>query len=437
MKECVFTICANNYLGLALVLQQSLIKENPDLSFFIFIADEPLKEVNLYPENVIVSKVALQPYLRDEWEEMAFKYNITEFCTSIKPFCFKYMFEEMGFDKIIYLDPDIYVFSTLKTILTDLDSHKVLLTPHITTCDVEFRGSRAEKGLLTTGVYNLGFLGLRKSIEVDKLLNWWGERLKTQCFIDVADGYFTDQRWMDFLPSFFSSSVVSVSRNIGLNVAPWNFFEREVFRCDNVFFVKERKHSVVEHVQDADEATFPLVFIHFSGYDYSSMVNGKIVQNNIPNMIEYDDIQDVSNIYSNFLGVNRDLFSKYIMFKYGYNTFENGDVITQFHRRIFRSLLEENICLSSPFGTGKDSFHSMLLGKHMILAKNEGNIDKFNKLNMPDSSRKLMKVNSFMRIVFSLIGIKNYSLMLRLMRPYSRIENQIHLIDGRFGKILK
>jgi hypothetical protein len=436
MKECVFTICANNYLGLALVLKQSLINVNPNLPFFIFIADEPLDEIGLYPENVVVSKVALNSYLGTEWEEMAFKYNITEFCTSIKPSCFKYMFEEMGFEKAIYLDPDIYLFSTLDTIYKQLDSYKIVLTPHITTCDVEFRGGRSEKGLLTTGVYNLGFLALRKSIEADKLLNWWGERLKTQCYIDVVDGYFTDQRWMDFLPCFFSNSVLSVSSHLGLNVAPWNFFEREIFKNDNVLLVKERLDPFANPASISD-TKYPLVFIHFSGYDYSSLVDGKIVQNNIPNMTEYQDIVDVTSIYSNFLGANRELFKKYLKFNYSYNTFDNGDKITQFHRRIFRSLLEEKISLPSPFRTGKSSFHAMLLGKHMILDDKEGNIDKFNKLNMPDSSRKLMKINAFMRVVFSLIGIRNYSLLLRLMRPYSRIENQIHLIDSNFGKILK
>jgi hypothetical protein len=437
MKECVFTICANNYLGLALILEQSLKKSNPNLSFFIFIADEPLDDVSVYPENVIVSKDALESYLGNEWEEMAFKYNITEFCTSIKPYCFKHLFEQMDFDKVIYLDPDIYVFSTLDTILGDLDTYKIVLTPHITTYELEFKGDRPERGLLTTGVYNLGFLALNKCIESEKLLNWWGDRLKTQCYIDVVDGYFTDQRWMDFLPCFFPSSDLLVSRHLGLNVAPWNHFEREVIKNDDTLFVRERK-ILKDGVVSIDlEDSHPLVFVHFSGYDYSSMLDGKIVQNNIPNMTEYPDIVELSYLYSDHLRKNRDLFRKYLQFGYGYNTFENGDKITQFHRRIFRSLVEESDWFPNPFRVGSGSLHALLASKRMILAGKDVNIDKLNKLNMPDSSRKLLKVNAFMRILFRLIGIKNYSLILRLMRPYSKIENQIHLINSKYGNLLK
>jgi hypothetical protein len=40
MKNCVFTIVAKNYIGLAQILEESLKDKNPDVDFFIFVADE-------------------------------------------------------------------------------------------------------------------------------------------------------------------------------------------------------------------------------------------------------------------------------------------------------------------------------------------------------------------------------------------------------------
>jgi hypothetical protein len=52
--------------------------------------------------------------------------------------------------------------------------------------------------------------------------------------------YFTDQKWMDFLPF-----LLSISLDLGLNVAPWNFYEREIVNKDNRFFVKNRINKLL------------------------------------------------------------------------------------------------------------------------------------------------------------------------------------------------
>src|SRR5882757_167696 len=127
-KNVVFTICAKNYIGLAQILGNSLKKVNPDVDYYIFVADE-LSEVNdiTIPENVIECKYALKDFVdSDKWNEMAFKYSLTEFCTSIKAFCFKYLFETKKYEKVIFLDPDIYVFSTFDDILSELDACKII-----------------------------------------------------------------------------------------------------------------------------------------------------------------------------------------------------------------------------------------------------------------------------------------------------------------------
>ena len=91
MKKCSFTIVAKNYIGLGLILEQSLMKfHKSDLDFYIFVADEIDIEKIQIPENVIPVR-NISDYTETEWTDMSFKYDLTEFCTSIKPFCFQYL----------------------------------------------------------------------------------------------------------------------------------------------------------------------------------------------------------------------------------------------------------------------------------------------------------------------------------------------------------
>ena len=58
----------------------------------------------------------------------------------------------------------------------------------------------SETDILIAGSFNLGFVGLAAGAETDWLLDWWAERLETDCRVAPERGYFVDQRWMDFAP---------------------------------------------------------------------------------------------------------------------------------------------------------------------------------------------------------------------------------------------
>ena len=81
------------------------------------------------------------------------------------------------------------------------------------------------------------------------MLDWWSERLKTDCVVAPDAGYFVDQRWMDFvhgvMPDFY------VLRDPSYNVAYWNLHGRELTYHKGRYYVDGR----------------PLRFFHFSGFD--------------------------------------------------------------------------------------------------------------------------------------------------------------------------
>ena len=245
-----FTICSINYLAQARTLGDSLKSTNPDVLFFIGLVDS-LQDVVFekgyateFP-MIEIDKIEIR-----DFQEMADRYNITELNTAVKPFYFTYFFKHYPeADNVIYFDPDIIVFQPLTELIASLSKHKAVLTPHINT-PIDDQLKPNELHHLNTGVYNLGFVAFSRSAEVTGFINWWEEKLRYECLIDLCNGLFVDQNWMNFLPVFVPDT--HLERNPGYNAAYWNLHER-------VFSESEGTHLV--------NGTNPLIFFHYSGYD--------------------------------------------------------------------------------------------------------------------------------------------------------------------------
>lgn len=244
-----FTICSINYLAQARTLGDSLAKTNPEILFVIGLVDN-LEGVQFEPSYlpkypmVEIDKIGIQGF-----EEMAGRYNITELNTAVKPFYFTYFFKQYPEAKnVIYFDPDIIVYQPLTELQNSLKSHDAVLTPHINT-PIEDRLTPNELHHLNTGVYNLGFVAFSRSEATTTFVNWWEEKLRYECLIDLCNGLFVDQNWMNFLPVFIPNTYIE--RNPGYNAAYWNLHERTFSQKESTFYANES----------------PLIFFHYSGYD--------------------------------------------------------------------------------------------------------------------------------------------------------------------------
>jgi len=419
MKRCAFTICAKNYIGLAQILENSIKEVNPSLDFFIFVVDEFKNNKDILPENVIISRnnILKNDYL---WNEMSFKYNLTEFCTAIKPMCFEYIFKELGFDKGIYFDPDIYIYSSLNPIYKELETYSIIITPHITQIESKYSGDIPEKNLLASGVYNLGFCALNKSDHSAKFLSWWKNRLIDKCFVNVLDSYYTDQRWIDMIPCFFDSSVLKISHHLGLNMAPWNFSEREVVIENGDLYVSVRGRDKSE--------LYKLIFVHYSGYDYKKLINNEIVQKNILDMKVYQDIEIILDKYKEAIISQLDKFNKFINLKYTYNYFDNGETITDFQRRLYNGLIINQKYNKNPFETKDfDSFYTLLRQRKMF--PRTSGIEKYG-IETPDVKKRIDKVNKLFLYLYKILGYDKFYLLIRMFKSYSRFETYTFLLGS-------
>ena len=247
--KIAFTICSNNYLAQAKTLGDSLKKHNPEISFYIGLADKlnPDIDYSFFSPHTIVPYETIG--YNTDFDEMVVAYDIVEFNTSVKPFYFEYFFQKENAQNVLYIDPDIKIFDNLEDITKLFDSFDFILTPHKLYPHVD-NLSPFETLVSNVGIFNFGFLGLKKTKETETFLKWWKNRLKKYCKIDFPNGLFVDQKWADFIPTFFDK--VCILKNPACNMGYWNFDERVLSKVDNKYIVNEK---------------FKLLFFHFSSYN--------------------------------------------------------------------------------------------------------------------------------------------------------------------------
>ena len=246
------TIVARNYVAHARVLAASFRKYHPRACFVTLVIDgDENDRASLSGLGTVAlpADLGLDP---DEWAQMAGIYTVLELATAVKPALLRWLLNggvrgtgETG--PVAYLDPDVVVYGPFPEVYGVAERSGIAVTPHVLH-PMPRDGLEPDEGMIMrAGLFNLGFIVVGTS--AGPFLDWWHERLRLDAIVDPANGLFTDQRWVDWLPSLFSYEVL---RDHGLNVAYWNVHERPfTVRADGAVLA----------------AGEPLKFFHFSGFD--------------------------------------------------------------------------------------------------------------------------------------------------------------------------
>jgi hypothetical protein len=248
-QQVVCTIVTKSYLPFARVLFDTLKRHNPDAQLYVLLADHPdgYFDPREEPFNVI-----LLDDLSDQClvQRMCFYYTPLELCCALRGLLHEYMYDQQISESWIYLDSDIAIFGSLQPIFEQLQTTSILLSPHISSPVDSAYVNPLEIEVLACGVYNGGFLGLKRSEETNQFVHWFKDRLAQFSFNrrgkDSLKWLFLDQLWLNLIPQFFQD--VSFLSHPGTNVAYWSLHSRTVTKVDNSYFVNGE----------------PLLFVHFS-----------------------------------------------------------------------------------------------------------------------------------------------------------------------------
>jgi len=288
----VFTLCSVNYLAQAHTLGDSLREQNPDFEYVIGLVDKlETKEIDKskLPDYQLleIDKINIS-----DFAGMCERYNITELNTAVKPYYFDYFLKNRpDITNIIYFDPDIIIFDKLTHLIENLTENSIVVTPHMTTPYNDDKWQR-EEDIINTGIFNFGFVAIKRSTEAQKMIIWWCDKLKNECIIDLCNGLFVDQHWAEFFPVYFDK--VFIDKHLGNNVAYWNLHERLCSFVNNRWVIN---------------GNIPLHFFHYSGYLIAKPNEVSKYQNRI-NFEERADIVPLFELYRNQLLAKNELYWK-------------------------------------------------------------------------------------------------------------------------------
>ena len=308
-----FTSITANYLPKARVLAKSVKRHNPDAVFHLVLSDKVPEEFRIDDEpfdSLILTKDLGIVDLRS-W---IFRHSVVELCTAVKGPAFVRIFEVTNADKVVYLDPDIVVLHNLNDLSNILERAGVVLTPHQVVPDVTDDAIiDNEICSLKHGVYNIGFLAVKRNEEGLSFIHWWRDRLMKYCYDDIPNGLFTDQKWVDLAPAFFND--IFILRDKTYNVATWNLTHRDV-------------RSYNDGTLTIDSS--PVKFFHFSGFDSGAqeVMLKKYTDKNSPLFkLRKWYVQELNKEGQKRLGNLPCVYSFY----------SNGELITGVHRSVYRS----------------------------------------------------------------------------------------------------
>jgi glycosyltransferase involved in cell wall biosynthesis len=241
---CACTIVARNYLAQAEVLAASFAEHHPEIEFITLVIDglEDDRDRPGVGRVLLTKDLGLDQALVNR---MSVLYDVMEYATALKPSLLMALLRD-GASAVAYIDPDIRFYAPIRDVFDSAAEHGIFLTPHALQPLPRDGKRHSEVVIMQAGMFNLGFIAVGSGAY--RFLAWWHERMQTDAISDVSRGLFTDQRWVDWVPSLFPNVV---TRDPGLNAAYWNLHERKITRRDGRFFANE----------------LPLRFFHFSGYD--------------------------------------------------------------------------------------------------------------------------------------------------------------------------
>lgn len=390
---CSFTVCNVAYLYKALSLAESYYNHvGEKINIFLFDKQRDLGDI-----SEIANIFWIEDLNIENLQQLAFKYDIIEFSTSLKPFLTMHLLK--SHEKVIFFDPDTFLFDNIDSIINLLDTEEIVVTPHYIT--PQQRGtelSQSDTAMMRFGSFNLGFFAIKKSEETIRFLKWWDERCQDLCYLETQFGLATDQKWITIAPCFFPT--LHISFDLGLNVAFWNLHERKITKGS-----KEYSYTV-NHKYD-------LIFFHFSSFNEKEPL--KLIKKAFDiNISKENLLHEVILSYSDTSKKYKQLLVN-LNTRYSYDFMDNGNYISPTLRRAYASALASGqfAVIHSPFEI--DGVIGKFAKKNYLLSKSEMSYVSAGVENLDENKWKFFLINKLFKLLLFFMGPNQLMNLSRLL----------------------
>lgn len=380
----IFSVCNVAYLNKVMVLAESVFIHN-NIKTDIFVFDKKRK-INVKREYCNIH------WIEDEdipdFKILSFKYSVIELTTALKPFLALKLLKNNS--KVIFFDPDVMVFNSLNSIFDKLDKHPIIITPHY--FSPKINGMIDDSRIMRFGSFNLGFFAVNNSKESKEFLKWWSERCLNDGFDDAQFGIFTDQKWISIAPTFFPD--IHTTYDPGYNVAFWNIDERKITKsADGIFVINK---------------DYPLVFFHFSSFDFNSPDKLSRKKFNLGENSS-DIIADISVLYSNNVKKYNTIADNST---YSFDYMSDGQYISPTLRRAYASMINKFPVHYDPFDS--EGVVAKFAKKNHLFQKKNKKYSTQGYQSIANNTLKFRIVFVLMRFVLRIIGPNDFMNLSRL-----------------------
>lgn len=256
MPTTFCTIITAGYYPKALALYKSIKEYDTGIHLYALIADNrPIPGTIDLPEGIKIiyaKDLADYPFVDELYRKYA-HHDMDSFRWSLKPVFISYLLDN-GFDKVLYLDCDMFFFNDYHFLLAELDTAPILLTPNWINAD-PLTDKDSFFSLFTSGFFSAGFIGANK--EGIPALKWWAAACHFMMGEHIEHGIRADQKYLDVFPVKFGDT--KIIRHKGCNIGAWNY--------------EECKRELVNGTVLIN-GEFPVVFIHFDDMLVQGILRG-------------------------------------------------------------------------------------------------------------------------------------------------------------------
>jgi hypothetical protein len=177
-----------------------------------------------------------------------FQYTPIELCGMSRPRAMLSLLDK-GYSRILYFDLDMSIHAPLTPFTEALEKSCIVLTPHLLAPSTQENAELEECKYRLSGLVNAGCMAVREHPQSRSFLEWWSARTERHGHLDIAQGFYNEQFWVEYALSFYEQA--GLLRHPGVNVAWWNLSERPLARLAD---------------GSVTAGGYPLVCFHWSGY---------------------------------------------------------------------------------------------------------------------------------------------------------------------------
>jgi hypothetical protein len=232
---------SQDYLVKGLALYHSLVLHCSPFQLWIVCLDDTTFQVLSQLQLPQVHVVPLTDLEKSDHDLLKAKENrsLVEYYYTLTPCVILHVLEHNpDADVVTCMDADLCFLSPIEPVYQELGNKSILIIPH--------RFSPALTDKVVFGMYNAGFLTVRRDVNGLACLAWWRKCCLAWCHDRVENGRYTNQKYLDDWPERFAGVVVS--HHTGAGLAIWN--------------IANYQYSVKNGTLFADGQ--PVIFYHFS-----------------------------------------------------------------------------------------------------------------------------------------------------------------------------